>query len=85
MCFCAHQGIPDFRSEGGLYSKAEFAELPSPESVFDIDFFQKRPGPFYKLAAELFPGEGQFDPTPAHYFIRLLDQKGLLLRSAKRS
>lgn len=30
------------------------------------------------LAKELYPGN--FKPTPAHYFIRLLEKKGLLLR-----
>ena len=34
--------------------------------------------PFSLLAKELFPG--QFEPTPTHYFIRLLHEKGLLLR-----
>ena len=34
--------------------------------------------PFYMLAKELYPGT--FKPTPAHFFIRLLEQKGLLLR-----
>lgn len=41
-------------------------------------YFKESPEPFYRLAKELFPG--QFRPTPAHHFIRLLHDKGLLLR-----
>lgn len=39
---------------------------------------QKNPKPFFHLARELFPGN--FNPTPSHYFMRLLHDKGLLLR-----
>lgn len=73
-------GIPDFRTPGsGLYSKLEDYGLPHPEAVFELNFFKKNPEPFYRLAKELYP-KGNFKPTPAHYFIRLLHDKGLLLR-----
>ncbi|VTJ56221.1 Hypothetical predicted protein, partial [Marmota monax] len=39
---------------------------------------QKHPEPFFALAKELYPG--QFKPTICHYFIRLMKEKGLLLR-----
>ncbi|NXB78614.1 SIR2 deacetylase, partial [Donacobius atricapilla] len=39
---------------------------------------QKHPEPFFALARELYPG--QFKPTVCHYFMRLLQDKGLLLR-----
>jgi len=72
-------GIPDFRSPGtGLYDNLQKYNLPHPEAVFDIDYFRETPGPFYLLARELFPG--QFNPTPTHHFIKLLHDKGLLLR-----
>lgn len=48
------------------------------QAIFEIDFFKENPKPFYALAKELFPGS--YKPTPAHYFIRLLHEKGLLLR-----
>jgi NAD-dependent deacetylase sirtuin 2 len=35
---------------------------------------QDNPAPFYQLARELFPG--QFKPTPTHFFLRLLHEKG---------
>ena len=72
-------GIPDFRSPGtGLYDNLKSYNLPTPQAVFEIDFFHKDPRPFFALAKELYPG--RFKPTPAHYFIRLLEDKGYLLR-----
>ncbi|KAF9969935.1 NAD-dependent protein deacetylase sirtuin-2 [Actinomortierella ambigua] len=72
-------GIKDFRSPGtGLYSDLAKYNLPYPEAVFDIDFFKKKPAPFYRLAKELYPG--RYRPTLTHYFFRLLVKKNLLLR-----
>ncbi|NWT29067.1 SIR2 deacetylase, partial [Cardinalis cardinalis] len=72
-------GIPDFRSPGtGLYSNLQSYNLPYPEAIFEIGFFKKHPEPFFTLARELYPG--QFKPTVCHYFMRLLQDKGLLLR-----
>jgi len=72
-------GIPDFRTPGtGLYDNLQRFNLPAPEAIFQIDFFRQNPGAFYELAKEMWPG--QYDPTPAHYFIRLLHEKGVLLR-----
>lgn len=73
-------GIPDFRSPStGLYHKLEKYNLPYPEAIFALDYFKQNPKPFYTLAKELFPGE--FQPTNCHYLIRLLNEKGLLLRN----
>ncbi|EIW72029.1 hypothetical protein TREMEDRAFT_22252, partial [Tremella mesenterica DSM 1558] len=72
-------GIPDFRSPGtGLYDNLQALNLPYPEAVFDLGFFKKNPKPFWTLAKELYPGRHL--PTPTHYFIRLLEEKGLLRR-----
>jgi NAD-dependent SIR2 family protein deacetylase len=72
-------GIPDFRSPGtGLYSQLEEYNLPTPESIFSIDFFRENPAPFCKLAKELFPGK--FKPTLTHAFLRLLQDKGKLYK-----
>ncbi|XP_070805709.1 NAD-dependent protein deacetylase sirtuin-2 isoform X3 [Pituophis catenifer annectens] len=72
-------GIPDFRSPGtGLYANLQQYNLPYPEAIFEIGYFKKNPDPFFTLARELYPG--QFKPTVCHYFIRLLKDKGLLLR-----
>ncbi len=72
-------GIPDFRSEGGIYSLLGEYDLPSPESMFDLRYFRCNPVPFFQFAQELLPGK--YSPSPTHYFIKLLDQKGKLLRN----
>lgn len=72
-------GIPDFRTPGtGLYDNLQRFNLPRAESIFDLEFFRQHPGAFYELCREMWPGN--FSPTPAHYFIRLLHDKGILLR-----
>ncbi|KAJ5739911.1 NAD-dependent protein deacetylase hst2-1 [Penicillium manginii] len=72
-------GIPDFRSpDTGLYANLAFLDLEEPEDVFDIEFFRENPKPFYALAHELYPGK--FRPTIAHSFIKLLYDKGMLLK-----
>jgi NAD-dependent SIR2 family protein deacetylase len=45
-------GIPDFRSAKGIYAslKQTFPDLPHPTAMFDIDYFKKRPQPFYSFA-----------------------------------
>ena len=52
--------------------------IPYPEAIFNIDYFSNDPRPFFSLAKELYPGNHQ--PNYVHYFIRMLHQKGLLLR-----
>ncbi|XP_015461636.3 NAD-dependent protein deacetylase sirtuin-3 isoform X1 [Astyanax mexicanus] len=72
-------GIPDFRTPGtGLYANLEKYNVPYPEAVFNIDYFSDDPRPFFSLAKELYPGRHR--PNYIHYFIRMLHQKGLLLR-----
>lgn len=69
--------VPDFRSPGtGLYNNLARLKLPHPEAVFDIDFFEENPYPFYLLAKELYPGN--FQPTISHVFVALLARKNLL-------
>ncbi|KAI8906002.1 DHS-like NAD/FAD-binding domain-containing protein [Gorgonomyces haynaldii] len=73
-------GIPDFRTKGtGLYDNLQKYNLPYPEAIFDIQYFKRKPEPFYTLAKELYPGS--FEPTPSHRFIKLLEDKQLLLRN----
>ncbi|XP_004638080.2 NAD-dependent protein deacetylase sirtuin-3, mitochondrial isoform X2 [Octodon degus] len=72
-------GIPDFRSPGsGLYSNLLQYNLPYPEAIFELEFFFHNPKPFFTLAKQLYPGN--YRPNIIHYFFRLLDDKGLLLR-----
>lgn len=75
-------GIPDFRSPGsGLYESLDLQryKVPSAQAVFNIDFFRENPKPFFVLAKELFYGQA-YKPTVAHYFIKLLSNRGLLHR-----
>jgi len=72
-------GIPDFRTPGtGLYDNLQEYGLPFAEAIFDLGFFQSNPKPFHRLCKELWPGN--FQPTPTHSFIRLLHDKGVLMR-----
>jgi NAD-dependent deacetylase sirtuin 2 len=72
-------GIPDFRSPGtGLYDNLQRYNLSRPEQIFELNFFREQPAAFYELCNELWPG--RYEPTPAHYFLRLLHDKGILLR-----
>ncbi|XP_044281961.1 NAD-dependent protein deacetylase sirtuin-3, mitochondrial isoform X1 [Varanus komodoensis] len=72
-------GIPDFRSPGsGLYSNLQQYNIPYPEAIFELNYFFHNPKPFFMLAKELYPGN--YRPNYAHYFLRLLLDKGLLLR-----
>lgn len=72
-------GIPDFRSPtSGLYSKLQEYSLPYPEAIFDLSYFLDDPSPFLRLSQELLPG--RHHPNSAHYFLRLLHDKGVLLR-----
>jgi NAD-dependent deacetylase sirtuin 2 len=43
-------GIPDFRTPGtGLYYNLEKYNLPTPESMFDMEYFREHPEPFYSF------------------------------------
>jgi NAD+-dependent protein deacetylase sirtuin 2 len=72
-------GIPDFRTPGtGLYDNLQAYGLPSPEAVFNIDFFKSNPVPFNMLIRELLPGAHK--PTPTHAFLRMLSDQNKLQR-----
>eukprot|EP00292_Cryptomonas_paramecium_P005783 CAMPEP_0113719384 /NCGR_PEP_ID=MMETSP0038_2-20120614/35770_1 /TAXON_ID=2898 /ORGANISM="Cryptomonas paramecium" /LENGTH=380 /DNA_ID=CAMNT_0000647721 /DNA_START=62 /DNA_END=1200 /DNA_ORIENTATION=- /assembly_acc=CAM_ASM_000170 len=73
-------GIPDFRTPGsGLYDNLQRFDLPTPQSIFDLDYYRTNPLPFAMLSREIWPGE-RYRPTPGHAFLRMLHDKGLLLR-----
>ncbi|KAH0792006.1 NAD-dependent protein deacetylase sirtuin-2 [Histomonas meleagridis] len=70
-------GIPDFRTPGtGLYYNLQKFNLPTPESVFSIDYFDQHPEAFFQLAKDTLPG--RYKPTKGHYFCTLLQRKGIL-------
>lgn len=79
-------GIPDFRSKGtGLYETLDTANLglSCAEDLFDLEQFLHDPRPFYRFARNLYPtkdGKGRHKPTPAHRFLALLNERGMLRR-----
>lgn len=70
-------GIPDFRGPTGIYSYVgKKYNLPYPEAVFDIDYFHKRPQPFFDFSKEIFINKPQ--PSFAHKFIAALEKANKL-------
>uniref|UniRef100_A0A0K2UY20 NADdependent protein deacetylase sirtuin2like [Strongylocentrotus purpuratus] n=1 Tax=Lepeophtheirus salmonis TaxID=72036 RepID=A0A0K2UY20_LEPSM len=75
-------GIPDFRTpDSGLYSRIaqEYPDVEDPTDLFSMGYFRTNPKPFFQLAKDLLKSQN-YSPTPCHYFIKLLESKGLLLR-----
>lgn len=70
-------GIPDFRSDVGIYSQLGECNLPYPEAIFEIGYFKEHPETFCKLAKVLMGYKPK--PTVAHYFIKMLADEGVLL------
>ena len=78
-------GIPDFRSpKFGLYASIKemtHFHFRSPTFMFDIDVFMQDPKPFWWIFNKLWPRADWPNPTDMHYFISLLNEKGILLRN----
>jgi len=79
-------GIPDFRNpKSGIYSKETMQKynVPSPAAVFDANYLMVDPRPLFSISKDLFYPvyKGTTKPTPTHYFIKLLHDKGILLRN----
>ncbi|KAI8393569.1 DHS-like NAD/FAD-binding domain-containing protein [Radiomyces spectabilis] len=72
-------GIPDFRSETGIYSRLQEYHLDDPQQMFDIEYFRDSPEIFYSFAKELYPSN--YEPSPSHMFVKLVEDKGKLLRN----
>ncbi|CAN3374226.1 hypothetical protein DIURU_004146 [Diutina rugosa] len=72
-------GIPDFRSSKGFYSQIQSLGLNDPQEVFDLQNFHMDPSLFYSIAHLILPPENVY--SPLHAFIKLLQDKGKLLRN----
>lgn len=72
-------GIPDFRSSKGFYSRISNLGLSDPQEVFDLEIFHTDPGIFYSIAHMILPPDNVY--APLHKFIKLLQDKGKLLRN----
>lgn len=67
-------GIPDFRGPDGLYSRKE---IPV-NDLFDIDYFRHDPNLFYSNIGDFWDLCLKADPTPAHAFLKKLEDTGKL-------
>ena len=74
-------GIPDFRTPKiGLYSRvSEYGNLPFPEAIFEIGYFQNNPIPFYKFCLDFLDVKKDYKPSIAHKFIKHLNDTNQLL------
>lgn len=72
-------GIPDFRSSEGFYSKIRHLGLDDPQDVFNYDIFMQDPSVFYNIAHMVLPPDNIY--SPLHSFIKMLQDKGKLLRN----
>lgn len=66
-------GVPDFRGPKGLYVTRAY----DPETVFDIDYFDRDPAPFYKFSRDFLGLLTTLSPTPTHRFLAKLEADGL--------
>ncbi|CEH16390.1 Sirtuin 5 and related class III sirtuins (SIR2 family) [Ceraceosorus bombacis] len=75
-------GIPDFRSRDGIYAnllREGKYDLADPQDMFDKEFFMQDPSCFFSFANSIFPSN--FVPSPTHRFIKLLEDRNVLLRN----
>ncbi|ODV90993.1 hypothetical protein CANCADRAFT_148141 [Tortispora caseinolytica NRRL Y-17796] len=70
-------GIPDFRSDTGIYTKLAQLGLSEPQDVFDLSTFLIDPSIFYTFAKDVLPTTESFSPT--HLFLKVLDDHHKLL------
>ncbi|PWN97343.1 SIR2-domain-containing protein [Tilletiopsis washingtonensis] len=74
-------GIPDFRSKDGIYAtlmREGKYDLADPQEMFDKEYFMSDPACFFSFAHRIFPSN--FTPSPTHRFIKLLEERDVLLR-----
>jgi len=70
-------GIPDFRSESGLYH-AQKSYGYSPEIILSEEFFQIHPDIFFRYYKDLFAGRDS-KPNRAHLALAMLERQGKLV------
>eukprot|EP00771_Trimastix_marina_P000111 gnl/Trimastix_PCT/1117.p1 GENE.gnl/Trimastix_PCT/1117~~gnl/Trimastix_PCT/1117.p1 ORF type:complete len:358 (-),score=63.84 gnl/Trimastix_PCT/1117:278-1351(-) len=74
-------GLPDFRStQSGIYENAHQYDIPYPTALFEHSFFLKNPRPFFEFCRDFYPSLSNAEPGITHWFLRLLYEKGLLMR-----
>lgn len=74
-------GIPDFRSKGGLFEQLmEKHDMKADEMLNVNTYKDKLPEPFNEMCLKL-AGDTKIQPSTAHYFHKLLEEKGLLVQA----
>jgi len=86
-------GIPDFRSPGGMYDTLRPELLTAtemqrkemglnPTAVVDWSLFRENQLPYLELRRPFILGihQGKWKPTLGHYFLKVLEERGLLQR-----
>ncbi|KAG0227768.1 hypothetical protein BGX31_006846 [Mortierella sp. GBA43] len=78
-------GIPDFRSADGLYNlvKKQYPKtVLKGKDLFDANLFRdyRTTAVFYTFISELHAQTLKAKPSPTHHFIKMLAEKGKLLR-----
>ena len=71
-------GIPDFRSNIGLYTLLENNGFERPEEILQLETLHQDPDLLYRVLAYMAPPD-DLKPSPTHAFIKLLQDKGKLL------
>jgi len=65
-------GIPDFRSEGGIWEKYK------PEIYGNIEAFLKNPAKFWDMAKKIAPNLFKAKPNPGHFALAELEKMDLI-------
>ena len=65
-------GIPDFRSEGGIWEKYK------PEIYGNIQAFLKNPAKFWEMAQKIAPNIFRAKPNPGHYALAELENLDII-------
>ena len=65
-------GVPDFRGPKGLYVTRAY----DPETVFEINYFDNNPEPFYRFSRDFLAMLSAITPTFTHRFLVKLESMG---------
>jgi NAD-dependent SIR2 family protein deacetylase len=75
-------GFPDFRDkESGVYAKIKQKHgMVNPENIFTVEEYERNPGPLCIWLQEFLGVQEKAVPTVTHLFLKMLEEKGVLLR-----